>query len=334
MDESEDTLLEILKRAADRRRERESPRQVPRHVPSNSREDDEAVGPIETTGPGKSCSLDGFRLTKRARLRNPQWRSASMLDFVFENPLDGKFKDLPVVKKLLQDYPAMVRQVETSYCHHGYPYQKRTVFIGTLLGFNPMPPCPRTPCQFLRRGGTGSHPEQSTGCSARQKNSLPPVLIDLIIGSWIKRHESTTAKFLLIDVFSGWGSIETRVQERWPQVMTYANDIVSRPKTDTNLDMSADSIFTPAALLMFSLRKLCPEDEQRIQAHPGGVVGWVQQEKIAVLFHCSTPCRTYSTQALAIHRHKGTAAPKTPDAVRDDEMNSSLISFFRRVVLT
>lgn len=295
-------------------------------------EHDEAVGSIETTDPGKSCSLDGFRLTKRARLRNPQWRSESMLDFVFENPLDGKFKDLPVVKQLLRDYPAMVRQVETSYCHHGYPYQKRTVFIGTLSGFNPRPPCPRTPCRFLRLGG--SHPKQSTECSDKQKNSLPPGLIDLIVGSWIKRHEDTTAKFLLIDVFSGWGSIETRVQERWPRVMTYANDIVSRPKTDTNLDMSAGSIFTPAALLMFALRKLCPEDEQRVEAHPGGVVGWVQQEKIAVLFHCSTPCRTYSTQALAIHRHKGTAAPKTPDAARDDEMNSSLISFFRRVVLT
>jgi hypothetical protein len=255
-----------------------------------------------------------------------------MLDFTFENPLDGKFKDLPVVQKLVADYPAMVRRVETSYCHYGYAYQKRTVLIGTLMGLTLKTACPQRPCRFLRTGAR--HPERSAECGNQQKNSLPPGLIDSMVDSWIQRHNDRARRFLLIDVFSGWGSIQTRLMEKWPHVFVYSNDIVAREHTDINLDMASDSIYTPSSLLMFAVRKLWPDEEQSVEAHPRGAIGWVQQERIAVLFHCSTPCRTYSTQALATHRTKGTAEPKTRAAVRDDEMNASLVAFFRRVVLT
>ena len=317
-DETEDPLLAILRRSADRKRAIRVTGSVPR-LGDDDNDDEPRV-------------YDGFRLKKRAVRRPPAWRKHSMLDFTFENPLDGKFKDLPAVQKLVADYPSMVRQVETSYCHYGYAYQKRTVLIGTLMGLTLKTACPQNPCRFLRTGAR--HPERSAECCNQQKNSLPPGLIDSVIDSWIQRHNDGARRFLLIDVFSGWGSIPTRLKEKWPQVFVYANDIVPREHTDNNLDMAADSVFSPSSLLMFAIRKLWPDDERDIHTHPRGAIGWVQQEKIAVLFHCSTPCRTYSTQALAIHRVQGTAEPKTADAVRDDDMNASLIAFFRRVVLT
>lgn len=317
--DNNDALAAILKRASYRKRTECT------HT---------AHSTIAQRDPNSAVSEDGFRLKKRATLtfHNPEWRDASMLDFMFENPLDGKFKDLAVVKQLLSDYPGMVRQVETSYCHYGYRYQKRTMLIGTLVGLTPRPACPHTPCRFLRR--RERHPEQSAECGNQEKNSLPSGLIDSIMNSWIGRHGGRANRYLLIDVFSGWGSIETRVNERWPQVVAYANDIVPRAHTDINLDMSATSIYSPSSLLMFAIRKLWPDEEEQAHAHPGGTIGWLQQQKIAVLFHCSTPCRTYSTQALATHRIKGTAEPKTTDAERDDDMNAALISYFRRVVLT
>jgi len=326
-DEKEDALMAILRRSTERMRDDDAMVKTPR-----PREDDTADDQSGQSDLGNIRRSDGFRLKKRAAVRIPEWRKDSMLDFTFENPLDGKFKDLPVVKKLIADYPGMVRKVETSYCHYGYLYQKRTIVIGTLTGLNLRPACPHNPCRFLRLGAR--HPERSAECGNQQKNSLPPGLIDSMIGSWIELHKGRASKFLLIDVFSGWGSIEARVKERWPQVLTYANDIVSREHTDSSLDMAADSIYYPSSLLMFAVRKLLPYDERGIHTHPRGAIGWVQQEKVAVLFHCSTPCRTYSTQALATHRTRGTAEPKTQAAVRDDEMNASLIAFFRRVVLT
>lgn len=291
-----------------------------------------ASAPEDPDDPG-----DGYRTKKRALLRPSAWREDHMLDFSFENPLDGKFKDLPVVQELIKDYPALVRRVGTSYCHYGYDYRKRTVFVSSLTNFQPTPPCPGTPCSWIRSGL--EHPGSVQGCARDQKNSLPPALIDLLINSWRSRHAGKAAAYLLVDVFSGWGSVDTRVEEKqrlgeWQDVRVYSNDIVQRDHTDVTLDMSADSMWSPAALLAFAVDRHWPGDVGERMSHPGGLIGWLNAKKIAVLFHCSTPCDTYSTNGLGYHRVGKTLEPKTPMAKAHDAMNASLIGYFKRTVLS
>lgn len=314
--EEGDKLLEILRRRKGKQKQDASTREEPREQALQS--------------------TDGFVIKKRARWNEPPWRSASMLDFMFENPLDGKFKDILSVKRMLQNNPGTVRQFNTSYCHYGYLYRKRTVLIGTLTQLSLKRPCPEEPCRQLSL--RGKHSEEVAECGNAQKNSLPPLLIDAMIDGWISRHAGRVERFLLVDVFSGWGSIERRVAEKkasgqWQNVFTFANDIVNRSHTQSNFDMSADAPWNPGTLLFFALNALWPEHNAHVTEHPRGALGWVQDNGVAVLFHCSTPCQTYSTNALATHRVAGTADPKTPQAEHDDAMNASLINYFTRNVL-
>jgi len=259
--------------------------------------------------------------------------NVGMVDFLFENPLWGRFKDQPSVKALLEEYPGMVTQVETSYCHYGYPYQKPSVFIGTLTNLRLRKPCPRNPCGYMKRDG--AHPERSAECSIAQKNSLPPELIDEIIQAWMDRRPSASA-YLLIDVFSGWGSLEKRIEankEEWPTLKTFANDWGQRDHTDAQFDMSAESKLGPEHLVALAVWKHYGEHVDDVLATDGGVMAWLKKQNIAVLFHCSTPCRTYSTQAIKVHREVATAIPKTEAARHDDAMNEALIRYFKEVVL-
>lgn len=252
-----------------------------------------------------------------------------MFDFSFENPLDGKFKDLPAVKQLVENYPFLVKQASTSYCHYGYDYRKRTVFVTSLTGFSPTAPCQGRPCAWLRAGL--EHPQGVLNCTADQKNSIPPSLIDLLIQSWKQRHAKQAKAYLLIDVFSGWGSVDKRVKEAWPDVVVYSNDLVRRSHTNVELDMSADSAFSPSTLLILALKK---HELSAPENFKGDAVEWCNAEKIAVLFHCSTPCDTYSVVGLKSHRVDDTLEPKTAMARNHDAMNASLINYFTSIVLT
>lgn len=260
--------------------------------------------------------------------------NVGMVDFLFENPLWGRFKDHPSVQSLLEDHAGMVTQVTTSYCHYGYRYQKPSVFIGTLTNLRLSQPCPKNPCRYMERDG--AHPQRSAECSTAQKNSLPPALIDVIIQAWMDRRPSASA-YLLIDVFSGWGSLEKRIEEngeKWPTLKTFANDWGRRDHTDAQFDMGAESKLGPEHLVALAVWKHYREHVDDVLATDGGAMAWLKAQNIAVLFHCSTPCRTYSTQALKVHREATTAIPKTEAARHDDAMNQALIRYFEDVVLS
>ena len=267
-------------------------------------------------------------MKKRARTN---LQLGSGLDFSLENPADGRFKDLACVKRLLADYPERVSKVVTSYCNYGYGYRKRTLFISTLPAFNPLPACPLHKCQWKRRGER--HPKQVVGTSQVEKNSLPPRLIDLLIDSWRKRR--VASKYLLLDVFSGFGSIEKRVREKkddeqWLNVYVYSNDLVKRSHTNLNLDMRR---WSPAGQLVFAVNKLWPDQAKEAYAHPGGVLGWLAASDVTVLVHASTPCETYSLNGIGVHRHKGGVQPKSEAARNADHMNERLISYLTANVL-
>lgn len=269
-----------------------------------------------------------FRLKKRAR-RDLQRKCG--VDFTLENPADGRFKDLDCVKRLLTDYPNDVSETVTSYCHYGYMYRKRTLFIGTLPTFKPLPACPCFKCPWKRRGE--KHPDQVVGTYKAKKNSIPPLLIDLLMESWMKYR--VAKEYLLLDVFSGWGSIGKRVREhqtkgKWLNVHVYCNDIVNRSHTDCNLDMLK---WNPSGQLAFAVNKIWPEKMNEAFSHPKGVFGWVYDSDITVLIHASTPCETYSLNGLCRHRHKGGVCAKSLAAKKADNMNDQLISYLRLHVL-
>lgn len=252
-------------------------------------------------------------------------RNEKLIDFTFENPYDGRLKDTPFIRELVSQNPGLVFATPTSYCHYDAPYQKRTIFIGTLPGFNPKPPCPTHPCLMKRRGE--KHSAHVAECSQAQKNSIPPTLVSSLVDAWLSRAQSVGATgFLLIDVFSGWGSVAEHIKVNYPHIKTFANDIVNRAHLSMTLDMTT---FTLGSLLLLAVRRFWNgEDHLRRQDNnPHGIIGWLKDEKIAVLFHLSTPCETYSTNALAHHRVAGTAVPKTQQAVDADQMNRRLVDY-------
>jgi hypothetical protein len=295
-----------------------------------------AAQPELTTGP--SMDADGFVRKRRARGVPPKERAnecvEGFVDFAFENPLHGKFKDLPSLMGMLFCYPGRVRRLDTSYCNFGFQYQKPTVIITSLTGLRLPPPCPKHPCAAVRAGLP--HAARVAECDDATKNALPPALVDALVEAWLRKHadaQTGAEAYLLIDVFAGFGSVHGRVRERWPQVCVYANDLVDRGQQAV-LDMGANSPFGPASLLALALLKHSHADPDALRAHAGGAVGWANAHKIAVLFHISTPCETYSTQALAVHREAGTCTAVSRAAHRADAMNDALVAWLERAVLS
>ncbi len=287
--------------------------------------------PLPAAPPSPRGNTTPEFVQKRRLAACSRWRVDHPLDFVFENPLDGKFKNLPCVVKLLADHPHTVKQKSTSYCHYSYDYRKRTVFVTSLVAFCPAPPCPGNPCAHVRSGN--SHPSQVTDYGAAQKNSLPPALIDLLVESWLQRR-GPSWRHLVVDVFSGWGSLGRRVAEKqrggeWSEIAgVYCNDIVQREFNHSTLDMSVVPV---SVLLAFAVAHFFPDTTQETSSNE--LLSWLQCQKIAVLLHFSTPCDTYSTVGLRSHRVGDTLEAKTALARSHDAMNAQLVSYCASVCL-
>lgn len=245
------------------------------------------------------------------------------------------------MQALLRDFPGYVKMVGTSYCHYGYAYRKRTMFVSTLTNFDPVEACPLFPgktrgkmCADVESGK--NHTNTVGDCNTAEKNSLPPGLIDELIDSWRDRHKGTASKFLFIDLFSGWGSIVNRVADRkrigdWKNVYVYSNDLNNKREhtPNVNFDMGARSYFDVGSVLGVAIRHLWPDLIYDLTSETE--YKWLEKNKIAVLVHCSTPCLSYSLNGKAHHRPKGEQISK--EARAHDEMNANLIDYFRREFL-
>lgn len=276
-----------------------------------------------------ALSKKGFVLKKRTRTKVERDAHPSVeddikirgMDFLIENPLDGKFKSTDFIKELLHEHPYTVFQRATSYCHYGLSYRKRTVLFTTMEHFTPTPPCPSKACIDWRV--YGSHSCEVAFLAQDQRNSLPDLLIDEEIKAWVASTAWASTR-MFIDVFSGFGSVVRRVRETNPDVITYANDIVQREDNDVQLDMR---LFGMHGLLTFAVKKHFPDDFDEASAHPGGLVGWLLQNNVALFFHVSCPCETYSTAAGSTHRSRSSAAPMSSKALEHDRMNKKIVGW-------
>lgn len=243
------------------------------------------------------------------------------IDFVIENPLDGKLKETEFIKSFLQKNSGTVFTRSTSYCHYGVNYRKRTIFFTSLKSFSPTMPCPAKPCIDWRV--YTSHTTNIASLPMDSRNSIPDLLTDAEIDAWVTDTPWASNR-MFVDVFSGYGSVVRRVRNNYPGVFTYANDIVLRPDNDVEIDMQK---FNIGHLLTFAAKKHFPEDFHGCLDHNDGIVGWFRKKKIAVLLHISCPCETYSTAAGSTHRNKKSPVPKTTKAIDHDRMNASIVEW-------
>lgn len=272
-------------------------------------------------------SPSGWR-KRKLRPSNDPPRRHSRIDFVFENPLDGAFKKMPFVKQLLERFPYWTRCRGTSYCKYGTDYRKRTVLISSLK-LRLAPPCPNPACVHLKRAKT--HPRSVADLCSAEKNSLPQGLVDAILDQWMtdaaERH-ATVRTYLIIDVFSGFGSVSAAIRSRQlPDVHVFGNDFVDRNGGDTTFDLSADSPFTLASLVWLACFKMGVAVSEYTD-----ITTMLEDRQITVLFHLSTPCTTYSTNGMSHHRNQD-RSPKTSLARAHDAMNTALLSELERLAL-
>lgn len=270
----------------------------------------------------------GWRKRKLRPSNDPPCRH-SRIDFVFENPLDGAFKNMPFCKQLLERFPHWVRCRGTSYCKYEKDYRKRTVLLSSLK-LRLAPPCPNPACAHLKRAKT--HPRSVADLRSAEKNSLPQGLVDAILDQWMatatERHAPGVRTYAVVDVFAGFGSVSAAIRARQlPNVRVFGNDLMNRNGGDTTFDMSADSPFTLASLVWLACAKMGVA-----VADYTDVVSMLESERIALLFHLSTPCDTYSTNGMAHHRNVD-RSPKTALAHLHDAMNAALISELEQLVL-
>lgn len=235
-----------------------------------------------------------------------KWRLDHRYDYVVENPLDGHLWQLPCTQRLLErsdkDEPCglIAKLMRTSYCHYESDSQKRTGFLTTLVEVQLEAPCPSNPC------GADKHtPWESLG--TRERNSIPQSLIHQFLVAWMAKTP-TNKKLVLIDVFAGFGSVETAVgwsnahSER--QIHICSNDILKRRDALYDFDMEK---FDLTVLESFALMR----------------GGW-SRENTSVLLWMSTPCTTYSIAGLFKHRPKEGSISEL--AASHDKMNDALFT--------
>jgi len=324
------------------------------------------MSPPQAPPPIKS----GYRYKLRAqrRLARTQFQDARVhpIDICFENPLDGAFKYHEGVVALLTDAKGLVARRETSYCHYGVQHRKRTLFITSVLQFEPCLPCPTIMCEPLRGkpaqlrrdvdhtteldlndledsvAPRTRHGDTIATLGKEDRNRIPFPLLKLLIYAWCKNHVKygvgTIRVYLIVDVFSGWGSLtklvnEMHAQGKWGKIKVFSNDIVCRDHTDIEFDMAStpDAV---AILVRFALRAHTPLVLEELGQLSLCDALW--KHHVALLVHFSTPCETYSVDGLGTHRRRQATAeglrynPITEKATRADLMNSQILEWIRR----
>jgi hypothetical protein len=285
----------------------------------------------------------------------------TMVDFSFENPMESCLWDLDAMQDMIAGFPGRVARRDTSYCHYGFSYRKRTSFVTTVKNFSPPPPCPRAPCAHYKQHG--SHASWVPGLCVRQKNSIPTRLIREMLRAWILQN-SGAVEYTVIDMFAGYGSLDSAIKEakadvnvdaeidpcdeeelafwadRWGRVRYFGNDVCSGARSSSfrpNANFDVNHILEPGALMglghlvktALSAAEMGFCEQKRLDADP---LAYCRSDRSAVLFHCSTPCSTYSLNARAHHRDEE-LRPATNTAASHDLMNETLIRAFIERVL-
>ena len=254
---------------------------------------------------------------------------------MFENPLDGKLWESDALQLIKGSF---TKRVDTSYCHYGTPYRKRTTFFTSLVDLKLISPCPANPCP-----NSTNHEMGVAECEACVQNSIPMPIVCAVFDAWMAKHTLSTREtgreydyFLLIDVFKGFGSVQKAAQE-WNEnhkdrsIFYVGNDIVDARVDDPdtlNFDISRLGQFE--MLIDWSVLKL-RQHLARVQDEDDEPPP-IDRGRVRVLFWLSTPCDTYGPQGMG--HHGRVSGRLTKKARQHDAMNLLLARWFSKRALT
>ena len=258
--------------------------------------------------------------------------------------------------RLLGNNPCV--KLTSTYCKYGEVYRKPTSILTSLAAAHLKRACSKaTPCVHSYTTWP-KHPDTVQAQRQDARNHLPEELVFDLLDTFVARHRRLGAHvFVCVDVFAGWGSFG-RAADNYAdcrltpseRLLTYANDISNRGdrRPDINLDVIIHSSLI--AILRLALVKMQVELDEALHASRSGVRDMkaffelenklrttefpdekddyacaalseaLKHAGIAVLFHVSFPCTTYSTAAGSTHRERLCIAPKTPLAVAHDKL--------------
>lgn len=263
--------------------------------------------------------------------------TCALADYTIENPANGKLWALPAVRD------CSARAATTSYCKYGTSYSKPTTIAHTF-GAQLMlrPPCSkRSPCPARR--DLGKHANDLTAITQKAaRNSLPSDLVRSLLGACeqnARKHDACA--ILFVDVFSGWGSVSTVVEETATlPTFVYTNDI-SRAR-NCHLDADIERFG-----LMYALKMAMLKMHEWMDSHPSSAIrcasdalakegaDLAEQLRLArvhLWLHLSVPCTTYSTMGGGTHRDGGSIAPKTILAATHDRMVAEMVPLLDTIV--
>ena len=320
----------------------------------------------------EECGLPFEGVMPTATLHAPRWRVSHPIDFVIENPAPpSKLWYQPFVRKLYDksaDEPwsdecktrlqtqvdgqdafrdqgrlAPCTRVSTSYCKYGANERTHTTLLTSLSQLRPDPICTwECPCP-LEGNGEG-HTECVQECTASMKNTVPSGITHAVVRAFIEKHRLQKCKvFLLVDVFSGPGSVANACDEaelRKAQVLdedehffVHTNDSVTHRSwahadLDMNqfdLEMRIRSAFEHHSEALDSLGISLNKKPPLSRVFGGDaliadLVETLRTEGVAVLLHCSIPCETYSLAEGGKHRVEGGIEPASELAKAHDAL--------------
>lgn len=250
----------------------------------------------------------------------------------------------------------LTRHASTSYCRYGTLYQKDTSFLTTMTDIRLASTCTaRSACAQSRASG-GRHVAEVQGLPSAAKNAVPSGLLNHFLDVWFAKHShAPTRRFLVLDVFSGYGSVADACKLRATKCERRLSVVTNDIRGDTSqraANFSFDMRFTPIDVVL-RLALLVTYSEIGTSVHDtGNVAGGsssgekVEQGKagedtlsllrrhdVAVLLWISTPCETYSTAGAGTHRAAGSVSPKSQLAIDHDAMNLALVTDLQALAL-
>lgn len=287
----------------------------------------------------EQAGATGWRC-KRTKIDSSQQTSCAptpRICAIVENPAHGKLWRMPWFEGLAQkaDWSLMF----SSYCKYGLAHKKDTGILTNVKGVRLAPQCSAgTPCAALRK--TGKHAAGVQGSNQQVRNSLPKGLVDALLSSFVAQQRAAgCCRFLVIDVFSGWGSVDAAARDFGCSLCTqdptlrfavFSNDIATRRfshQPDVDFDMSHFNLRQLLLMALFAREQaLDLRAAQRERDFQGSMQERVARHgDLAVLFHCSFPCTTYSTAGGSTHRDGGSIEAKTLLAKEHDLMGFSMV---------
>jgi hypothetical protein len=281
---------------------------------------------------------DGWRSTKRKRKEPtpPTWRQNHKLDFVFENPSNGKFWQTDAVNLLRgtnTHEDVMTVELSTTYCKHGFQYRKPTTFITSLVSPKPQlrsPCCNTDPCAEIQE--YGKHRQGVQGTSASKKNSIPTSITTEFLEKWMQKcanMQEPPDSYVFIDAFAGFGSVseavrtynDARREEQLKEFGYFKNEVkIVENDAFRSCGWDEDMSNIEEFLRLLSV--------STFQADGG--------DNVAMLLWLSTPCETYSTASGSYYRSSKSSGSviQNNKATEHDEMNFKLAAWLVGNALT